>query len=112
MRPQQHTSSHELSCTLMEEELKVRRQLVRKTLKPYIRSVETTYLGLTITFLQGLRRTQIEEFVALERQCCAFLTFDIVENEVRGAPRNLRSRRLGSSASNVRGWGALVSTKA
>ena len=72
---------NELACTLMEDELKQRRQYVRKVLKPYIKSVETEPLGLTINFSQGLEVSQIEEFIELERQCCAFLTFNIVATE-------------------------------
>ena len=75
---QSQQTADELACTLMEEELRLRRQFLRRTLKPCIESVETEALGLTIAFSKETTRSTIEEFVAFERQCCAFLTFNIV----------------------------------
>ncbi len=76
MQPRQTTD--QLACTLMEEELIARRQFVRRTIKPHISSVQTEALSLTIGFGDEIEASQIEEFVALERLCCAFLTFNIV----------------------------------
>ena len=77
MEPQQATSA--LACTLMEEERKARPQLVRGILKGHIQSVETDAREVTIVLSKAIDTSQIEEFVALERQCCAFLTFEIIE---------------------------------
>ena len=44
---QSQQTEDELACTLMEEELRLRRQFLRRTLKPCIESVETEALGLT-----------------------------------------------------------------
>ncbi len=72
----------EVACSLTDAESRARRSLVRETLFPHITTAEKTATGLKLTFPNSaLVRSNVEEFVGLERQCCGFLTFDILPSE-------------------------------
>ncbi len=72
------TQEVEVTCSLTEAESRERRSLVRERLFPHITTAEKIATGLKLTFPNSdLVRSNVEEFVGLERQCCGFLTFDI-----------------------------------
>lgn len=75
-----------VSCSLNDEEFRARRALARRTFIPKIQDWERTQDTLLFTFYQSedLRQT-IEDFVNLERQCCGFLTFEIIDNDTQPA---------------------------
>ncbi len=69
-----------LSCTLSSPELLNRRLTILKA----IRNATTETLELSNGFALRLPvsdewRKKLEEFIAFERQCCAFLSFEIQE---------------------------------
>lgn len=67
-----------VSCSLNDDEFRERRTLARRTLIPRIESCERAGDTLRITFHQSNDlRQSVEHFVALEQQCCGFLTFEI-----------------------------------
>ena len=65
-------------CTLTAEEQRTRRAEVRATIVPHVTAVTALVNGLQIEFAQraGLRDL-VREFIALERDCCSFLTFSL-----------------------------------
>ncbi|MFK8020411.1 MAG: hypothetical protein AB8B86_11615 [Pseudomonadales bacterium] len=72
-----------IHCSLTQEDQRRRRSQVRATIVPQVRSVNSLADGLRIDFViaEGLREL-VEEFIALERECCSFLTFTLsVKNE-------------------------------
>ena len=72
------TQKVEVACSLTDAESRERRSLVRETLFPHITTAKKIAAGVKLTFPNSdLVRSNVEEFVALERQCCGFLTFDI-----------------------------------
>ena len=72
------TQAVEVACSLTDAESRERRLMVRKTLFPHITTAEKIATGLKLTFPNSdLVRSNVEEFVGLERQCCGFLAFDI-----------------------------------
>ncbi len=76
------TQEVEVACSLTDAESRERRSLVRETLFPHITTAEKIATGLKLTFPNSaLVRSNVEEFVGLERQCCGFLTFDISPSE-------------------------------
>lgn len=72
------TQTEALACTLTSNELRDRRSSARALLLPQVMSSKPLDSGLQIEFalVQGLRE-RVEEFVALERECCRFLNFSI-----------------------------------
>jgi len=69
-----------LACTLNDQDFKTRRALARKILLPHIIATDRGPDGLVLTFKDGpTRRADVENFIALERQCCAFLNFEIAD---------------------------------
>ena len=82
--PDQHTgatsnSPQAIACSLTDSELKQRRRYVRTRLKPYIKLLKQDARELTLNFSPPIRLTDVEEFVELENQCCAFLDFQPVQ---------------------------------
>ncbi|MEM7016691.1 MAG: hypothetical protein AAF512_05035 [Pseudomonadota bacterium] len=68
----------DISCTLNDEEFAERRALVRATILPEIIKQERTTTGLHLLFTDTeVVRTNVEEFIELERQCCGFLTLTV-----------------------------------
>lgn len=67
----------EVICTLNDEEFQQRRAWVRQNIAPHLVSIEKTDRGLCLTYpATDPVRTLVEEFAALERQCCGeFLDF-------------------------------------
>ena len=67
-------------CTLTPQELRDRRSQIRATIVPLVATVTQLEDGLCIVFehSEGLR-SLIEEFIALEKQCCGFLQFTLSE---------------------------------
>ncbi len=70
--------SIELACSLTETELRERRAMMRKALLPHVVDCRLSGLELAMVFsnVEALR-SEVEQFVDLERQCCGFLTFTI-----------------------------------
>ena len=72
-------SKIEVVCTLNDEEFRQRRTWVRHHIGPHLISIEKTNNGLSLTYpstpdVEAL----VEEFAALERQCCGgFLEFTL-----------------------------------
>jgi len=68
----------EIACSLNDEEFKERRLLVRKSVLAHVTHQQKHPSGLILHFEDGPDvRAQVENFVALERECCGFLTFKI-----------------------------------
>ncbi len=72
-------SSQAIACSLTDSELKARRRYVRTRLKPHIKLLKQGARELTLNFAPPIRLTDVEEFVQLENQCCAFLDFQILQ---------------------------------
>lgn len=69
-----------VACSLNDEEFKARRALARDTLLRKVVASNRTADGLTISFQEGdALRDNLEQFIALERQCCGFLDFSVSE---------------------------------
>lgn len=68
----------DLACSLTDAELRERRSMARKALLPHVVDCRLSGLELTMVFsnVEALR-SELEQFVDLERQCCGFLTFTI-----------------------------------
>ena len=81
-----------VACTLSDEEFRQRRALARRTLIERVIRAKRTGNGLVVTFEDsGTLRKDLEHFVSLERQCCAFLDFSItneqpIELTISGSP--------------------------
>ena len=66
----------EIYCSLTSDEFRERRSLARKALLPRLVEARRSACGLSLVFPEsGALRSKVEEFVGLERQCCATLTF-------------------------------------
>ena len=67
-----------LACTLTDEEYKKRRTQMRQKLLPHVVRSSLEAFELTLEFTENKAiRNSVEGFVALERQCCSFLTFNV-----------------------------------
>ena len=81
-------------CTLTEEELRERRRTVLEAVARAVQSITRMHDGYAYSFEPNSEvLTQLGRLVELERQCCRFLTFNIVENgrkpirlEITGPP--------------------------
>lgn len=89
-------------CTLSEEELRERGQLFRAQLMPHVRKQERLANGMAFEFeASAERRAQLEELIALERQCCAPMKIELSESEaglrleVLAPPKSMRRSRRG-----------------
>lgn len=70
--------SIELACSLTDAELRERRAMIRKALLPHVVDCRLSGLELAMDFSNvEAVRSDVEQFVDLERQCCGFLTFTI-----------------------------------
>ena len=70
-----------LFCTLTPTQLRERRAFVRRALIPRVRGSNSLERGLDVYFDAGDGLPDlIEEFVALEQSCCAFLDFEIEQS--------------------------------
>ncbi len=70
--------SIELACSLTDAELRERRAMMRKALLPHVVDCRLRGLELARVFSNvEASRSEVEQFVDLERQCCGFLTFTI-----------------------------------
>ncbi len=70
-----------LYCTLTSEEQRIRRSLVRASLVPQVTTVTSLLDGLRFEFRSSRElRDLVEEFVALEQDCCSFLTFTLSQS--------------------------------
>ena len=67
-----------VACSLNDEEFAARRAMVRERLAPHIIDIERTDTGVSIAFSpETVKRSDVETFAALERQCCGFLDFEL-----------------------------------
>lgn len=72
----EHVAAPDVACTLNDEEFKERRALVRKTILAHVSGRQRRPTGIKLDFVDAPNvRAHVENFVALERQCCGFLTF-------------------------------------
>ncbi len=71
-----------VACTLTEREQRARRQAIRETIATHLARVEDLLDGYLLRFepRPGMRDA-IQEFIALESQCCAFLRFALTQGE-------------------------------
>jgi hypothetical protein len=67
-------------CSLSEEEKRERRKKVRSELEPALLRREELPDGLAFEF-DAAAREQVEELVALERECCAPLSIELLETD-------------------------------
>jgi hypothetical protein len=69
-------------CTLTEKQMVERRFTVLESLKRKVKSVQRTTRGFSYTFPYTLEMSsEVQRAVALEQECCAFLTFKTEESE-------------------------------
>jgi len=74
----EHAGRAAVACSLNDAQLRQRRALVRRTLRPHLLASENLESGLRLTFPDSEpMRATLQQFVDLERQCCSFLTFTI-----------------------------------
>ncbi len=73
-----NTPSPELACSLTDTQMRERRTMARKTLLQYVVDGRLSGRELVLTFsdADGLR-SNLDQFVELERGCCGFLSFTI-----------------------------------
>lgn len=72
------THDTEIACTLTDAQFRERRVLIRKTVLAHVVKRHRNKSGITLTFpCEDAIRSQVENFVDLERQCCGFLTFTL-----------------------------------
>jgi hypothetical protein len=101
-------------CTLTEDELKERRRVVLDAVRQSVLSVVELPLGYGYTFRPTPDALlQLSQLVDFERQCCKFLTFNIVVGpgdapirlEVTGPPnaKAVIEEFFGSSVRNIGG---------
>ena len=77
-----------IACTLMEADLRQRRQLIMATFQRLRINVSELVDGYAFSFPASSEALQsIVELVDMERQCCPFLTFKIVIEAANGAMR-------------------------
>jgi len=72
-------SMQPIACSLAAHELKNRRQYVRTQLGPYLHLTHKGARELSLSFSNPIELGDVEEFVALESQCCSFLDFRITQ---------------------------------
>ncbi len=67
----------EVICTLNDKEFQERRAWARQNIGPHLTSIEKVSAGLRLSYpARADVRSLVEEFAALERQCCGgFLDF-------------------------------------
>ena len=69
------------TCSLDQNALEARKELYRRLLMPRLLRSERTANELQLVFAANeTTRAEIEAFIGLERQCCGFLTFDVVDD--------------------------------
>ena len=75
-------TSTSIACTLNDSDMQNRLKIIHeKILSQVIDSVELEH-GQQLSFLGGnALRADIETFIELEKQCCAFLNFDLSESK-------------------------------
>ena len=83
-----------IACTLSAGEFKLRLAAIAELNAKSLRSVERDGLRLQLAY-DRIARQEVEHMVNRERDCCAFLTFDIHERERQilvlvGAPEEAR----------------------
>lgn len=82
-----------VACSLNDAEFHERRALARRTLLPKITAARRDENGLVLT-LDGGRslRAELENFISLERQCCEFLAFTVMQ--VVDGPKSVIELRI------------------
>ena len=77
-----------IACSLTEAELRKRRQAIMDSFQTMHVAVSELSDGYAFTFQASSEALQrIAELVDLERQCCPFLTFNIVVEAAQSAMR-------------------------
>lgn len=70
----------EIVCTLTEPELRDRKDMLRRSLKPYL--AKATYAAgtsLLVFSKPKVTRNMLDNLIELERACCPFFSFDLSE---------------------------------
>ena len=71
----------EMACSLDEAALRNRKLMFRERLLPQALQINRTGDGLHIVFVDGpALRDELQTFIALERECCGFLDFELTED--------------------------------
>ncbi len=78
--PQDVADRWQQVCSLSEEEMRERSQLIRSQVTAHVRVQERLENGMAFEF-DADRREQLEELVALERQCCGPMTIELRETD-------------------------------
>ena len=74
---QDRINPKDVACSLTDDEFRRRRTFVRETLLSHIVACDRLESGLRLNFADSpVVRSNVAEFVHLERQCCGFLTFE------------------------------------
>lgn len=68
----------QIACTLNAGDFQARLKTIAALNAASLRGVERDGLRLTLTYARDAFR-QVEQMVSRERECCAFLTFDVRE---------------------------------
>jgi len=77
-------NNSQLACTLTNSEKRERLSLIRKKLSTHLLDKLELDAGYAFHFSSSLElRADIELLVELEKQCCAFLDFDLSERDDR-----------------------------
>ncbi|MBX3494364.1 MAG: hypothetical protein KF899_15465 [Parvibaculum sp.] len=70
----------EIACTLGAGDFEVRIAMIRDLARRHLRRSDRDGLMLRLVY-DGEARSEVEEFVARERLCCAFLDFELRHDE-------------------------------
>ncbi len=71
----------EMACSLDQKALRNRTLMFRERLLPQALQINRTGDGLHIVFVNGpALRDELQTFIALERECCGFLDFELTED--------------------------------
>jgi len=75
----QQANNPNLSCSLSGPQLAERRAAIRSRILANTKSVTNTANGYRLSFAVDANiKADIEEFIALEEQCCGFLRFSLI----------------------------------
>lgn len=65
-------------CTLQGQALGDRRQYIRQRIAPHVVNIGRNDNSLSIQFSEHVGREDLEKLVEMERQCCGFLSFQLI----------------------------------
>lgn len=62
-------------CTLEAEALTDRKQYIQQKIAPHVVNITRSPNSIVVGFAEAVARSDLEELVQLERQCCGFLSY-------------------------------------